>query len=333
MFSALTLDALMARGKWNSSDLLYNIFNNTLLIDRNDKYTLKPVAQELEKQLGKAVLFLSDCVGPEVEAACENPAAGSVILLENLRYHVEEEGKGVNEAGEKVKADPAKVKEFRASLRKLADIYVNDAFGTAHRAHSSMMGEGYEQRAAGFLLQKELKYFSKALESPERPFLAILGGAKVQDKIQLIENMLDKVNAMIIGGGMAYTFLKVNNDMKIGNSLFDAAGAEIVPRIMAKAKDKGVEIHLPVDFVTADEFKADAKVGEATVEAGIPDGQMGLDCGPKSVAKFVEVVNSSQQIVWNGPVGVFEFENFAKGTKAVMDAVVAKTAAGGRVQY
>lgn len=161
------------------------------------------------------VLFLSDCVGPEVEKACADPAPGSVILLENLRFHIEEEGKGLDSSGKKVKADPEKVKAFRQSLRKLGDIYVNDAFGTAHRAHSSMMGEGFDQRAAGFLLKKELQYFAKALDNPERPFLAILGGAKVADKIQLIENLLDKVNEMIIGGGMSYTFLKEAYGMKV----------------------------------------------------------------------------------------------------------------------
>ena len=170
------------------------------------KFTLAPVAEELKKLLNKEITFLGDCVGPEVEAACANPAQGSVILLENLRFHVEEEGKGVDADGNKVKADKEAVTAFRASLRKLADVYVNDAFGTAHRAHSSMMGEGFERRAAGFLLKKELTYFSKALNNPEKPFLAILGGAKVADKIQLIENMLDKVDEMIIGGGMAFTF-------------------------------------------------------------------------------------------------------------------------------
>jgi phosphoglycerate kinase len=287
------------------------------------------VAKELEGLLGKPVIFLNDCVGPEVEAACANPEPGSVILLENLRFHVEEEGKGVGENGEKIKASPENVKTFRESLRKLADVYVNDAFGTAHRAHSSMMGDGYEQRAAGFLMNKELKYFAKALESPERPFLAILGGAKVADKIQLIENMLDQVDAMIIGGGMAYTFLKATVGMNIGKSLYDEAGAAIVPKLMEKAKAKNVEIHLPVDFLTASEFKADSEVGYATVESGIPEDKMGLDIGPKSIELFVSVIKKSNQIVWNGPAGVFEFDKFAAGTKALMDAVVQKTADGG----
>ena len=175
----------------------------------NAKFTLKPVADELQKLLAKEIQFLNDCAGPEVESACADPAPGTIILLENLRFHIEEEGKGVDESGNKIKAEESKVKEFRASLAKLGDLYINDAFGTAHRGHSSMVGEGYEKRASGFLLKKELTYFSKALDNPEHPFLAILGGAKVADKIQLIENMLDKVDEMIIGGGMAFTFRKV----------------------------------------------------------------------------------------------------------------------------
>ncbi|XP_043201862.1 phosphoglycerate kinase-like [Amphibalanus amphitrite] len=295
---------------------------------RSEKASMKPVAEELRKLLGREVLFLDDCVGPAVEQACQDPPAGSVILLENLRYHVEEEGKGVNEAGEKVKADPAKTAEFRQSLRRLGDVYVNDAFGTAHRAHSSMLGEGFEKRAAGTLLSKELTYFAKALESPERPFLAILGGAKVQDKIQLIENMLDKVNEMIIGGGMAFTFLKELNGMKIGSSLYDAEGAKIVSKLMEKAKANNVQIHLPVDFVTGDKFDEAANVGSATVEGGIPDGWLGLDVGPKSVAAFEPVIARAKTIVWNGPPGVFELSPFAAGTQAMMKAVVAATSSG-----
>jgi len=293
------------------------------------KFSLKPVAEELKKLLNKDVIFLSDCVGPEVETACSNPNPGSIILLENLRFHIEEEGKGVDASGAKVKAEKSAVDAFRESLRKLGDVYVNDAFGTAHRGHSSMMGQGYQQRASGFLLAKELKYFAKALCDPERPFLAILGGAKVADKIQLIENMLDKVDEMIIGGGMAFTFRKVQDNMAIGNSLYDEEGAKIVPSLMEKAKAKNVKIHLPVDFVTGDKFSADAAVGSTTVSQGIPDGCMGLDCGPKSNELFAEVVARAKLIVWNGPAGVFEFENFSKGTRAMMDAVVALTQAGG----
>ncbi|XP_022166599.1 probable phosphoglycerate kinase [Myzus persicae] len=294
----------------------------------NSKYSMKPVAEELQKLLNKNVTFLSDCVGPEVEKACADPAPGSIFLLENLRFHIEEEGKGVNAAGEKAKADKEDVKKFRESLQKLGDVYVNDAFGTAHRAHSSMMGEGFEKRAAGILLNKELTYFAKALDNPERPFLAILGGAKVADKIQLIENLLDKVDEMIIGGGMAYTFLKESKGMKIGDSLYDEAGAKIVGKLLEKASARNVKIHLPVDFVTADKFDENANTSTATVAEGVPDGWMGLDCGPESRKLFSEPIARAKVIVWNGPAGVFEFDKFALGTKALMDDVVKATKNG-----
>lgn len=296
--------------------------------NRNMKYTMKPVADELKTLLNREILFLSDCVGPEVEKACADPAPGSVILLENLRFHLEEEGKGVDEKGAKVKADPAKVKEFRESLRKLGDVYVNDAFGTAHRAHSSMMGEGFDQRASGFLLKKELTYFAKALDNPERPFLAILGGAKVADKILLIENLLDKVDEMIIGGGMSYTFLKEAYGMKIGKSLYDPEGAKIVSKLLEKAKKNNVKIHLPTDFITADKFAEDANTSVATAADGIDDEWSGLDIGPKTIEAFKDPIRRAKVIVWNGPPGVFEFEKFAGGTKALMDEVVAATQKG-----
>ncbi|XP_056658876.1 phosphoglycerate kinase 1-like [Monodelphis domestica] len=293
-----------------------------------EKYSLEPVAMELKSLMGKDVLFLKDCVGPEVEKACADPPNGFIILLENLRFHVEEEGKGKDASGNKIKADPANVEAFQASLSKLGDIYVNDAFGTAHRAHSSMVGVNLPQKASGFLMKKELTYFAKALESPERPFLAILGGAKVADKIQLINNMLDKVNEMIIGGGMGFTFLKVLNNMEIGTSLFDEEGAKIVKDLMAKAEKNGVKITLPVDFVTADKFDENAKTGQATLASGIPAGWMGLDCGPESSKKYAEAVARAKQIVWNGPVGVFEWESFARGTKELMNNVVEATSRG-----
>jgi phosphoglycerate kinase len=274
------------------------------------------------------VNYLNDCVGPEVEAACADLAPGSVVLLENRRFLIVEEGKAKKEDGSSVKADPASVETFRASLTKLGDVYINDAFGTAHRAHSSMVGVSHEQRAAGFLMQKELEYFGKALSSPERPFLAILGGAKVADKIQLIENLLDKVDIMIIGGGMAYTFKKVVYGMKIGRSLFDEEGAKIVEGLVKKAEEKGVELVFPEDYVTGDKFSAEATVGFATDESGIPDELEGFDCGPKSREKFAAAVKKSKTIVWNGPVGVFEFDIFARGTKAVGEAVVEATKAG-----
>ncbi|KAM9034379.1 LOW QUALITY PROTEIN: phosphoglycerate kinase 1-like [Sarcophilus harrisii] len=294
-----------------------------------DKFSLETVAAELKSLLGKDVLFLKGCVGPEVEKACANPPNGSIILLENLRFHVEEEGKGKDASGNKIKADPAKVEAFQASLSKLGDVYVNDAFGTAHRANSSMVGVNLPQKACGFLMKKELTYFAKALESPERPFLAILGGAKVADKIQLINNMLDKVNDMIIGGGMGFTFFKVLNIMEIGTSLFDEEGAKIVKDLMAKAEKNGVKITLPVDFVTADKFDENAKTGQATVASGIPAGWIGLDCGPESSKKYAEAVAWAKQIVWNGPVGVFDVpEAFVPGTKELMNNVVEATKRG-----
>jgi phosphoglycerate kinase len=298
--------------------------------ERKAKYSLKPVADKLQELLGRPVKFLNDCVGAEVEAACAAAKPGDVILLENLRFHVEEEGKVKDsKTGETLKkATPEQLASFRASLTKLGDIYVNDAFGTAHRAHSSMVGVNLPQKASGFLMKKELDAFAQVLDHPKRPLLAILGGAKVADKIQLIENLLDKADEIIIGGGMAYTFLKVLHNSEIGASLFDPKGAEIVPKIMEKAKAKNKPIHLPTDFVAADKFDKDANTQVVTAQQGIPAGWQGLDCGPASVKKFVEVMSRANTIIWNGPVGVFEFDKFAAGTRAIMDAMVAATARG-----
>jgi len=296
------------------------------------QFSLQPVAVALEGLLGRKVKFLPDCVGPEVEAACAQVKPGEVILLENLRFHIEEEGKAtVTNAGgsvTKLKAAPDDVKAFRASLTRLADVYINDAFGTAHRDHSSMTGVQLPERASGYLMNKELAAFSAVLESPKRPLLAILGGAKVADKIQLINNLLDKADQIIIGGGMAFTFKKIISGMPIGNSLFDEEGAKIVPELMAKAKEKGRQILLPVDFVIADKFAADANTGTANDVDGIPDGWLGLDCGPESTRIFSEAIVNAKTIIWNGPAGVFEFEKFEGGTKAMADAVVQATAAG-----
>jgi len=283
------------------------------------KYSLKPISEELSKQLNKPVKFLPDCVGTEVESAVNSAEPGSVILLENLRFHIEEEGSVKDKDGKKTKADPAAVEQFRSGLTALGDVYVNDAFGTAHRAHSSMVGVKLSQRAAGFLMKKELDYFAKVLENPERPFLAILGGAKVSDKIQLIENMLDKVNSLIITGGMAFTFKKTLDNVKIGNSLFDEAGSSKVAELVEKAKAKNVKLVFPVDYVTADKFDKDAQVGEATDETGIPDGWSGLDVGPKTSELYRATVLESKTILWNGPAGVFEFPAFARGSKDLLD--------------
>merc|ERR1712118_270890 len=279
------------------------------------------------EKLGKPVKFCTSVLGAETEAATADPAVGIVILLENLRFNVEEEGKGVDADGNKVKADAGKVTEFRAGIRKMADIYCNDAFGTAHRAHSSMVGEGFDVKCSGGLMSKELDAFSKVLDTPAKPVLAILGGAKVSDKIQLIMNMLDKVDKMIVGGGMAYTFLKLRG-MEIGTSLYDEAGAAIVPEILAKAERLGVEIVLPEDFVVSSKFGEDGEIKAATMAEGVPEGFMGLDCGPVSNEKNKATVDASSTILWNGPMGVFEMTAFETGTKALMAAVVAATEAG-----
>merc|ERR1719181_2727831 len=294
-----------------------------------DKFSIAPVAKALEEKIGKPVTYVTEApYGDEVKAACADPAEGSVILLENLRFHVEEEGKGKDADGNKVKADEGAVKAFRETIRSCADIYVNDAFGTAHRGHSSMVGEGFDVKASGGLMSKELDAFAKVLDEPVKPVLAILGGAKVTDKIQLIFNLLDKVDKLIIGGGMAFTFLKVNDGMSIGDSLYDEEGAKIVPEIMEKAKSKGVEIILPVDFTISSKFGEDGEVKEATKEEGIPDGFMGLDCGPKSNELNKKAVDASKTIIWNGPMGVFEMKKFESGTKSLMTAVVEATEKG-----
>ena len=294
----------------------------------NPKFSLRVVANRLEKILGRKVIFLSDCIGEETYKVCQDPQPGSIILLENLRFHIEEEGKGLNESGEKVKAEPARVQEFRNSLNLLGDVFVNDAFGTAHRAHSSMVGSNHAKRCAGKLLQKELNYFGKALNSPARPFLCILGGAKVSDKILLIQNLLTKADEIIIGGGMAYTFKKVLNNVSIGSSLFDEDGAKIVADIVATANAKNVPIHLPIDHVAANKFAADADFKVVSDDEGIPENWMGLDIGPKSVNIFCDAVKRAKTIVWNGPMGVFEFDNFANGTSSIMNAVVGATNSG-----
>jgi len=298
----------------------------------NKKDSLAPVAKKLEELLGKPVTFLDECVGEKVEAACKDPAPGTVILLENLRFHTEEEGKRTETVdGEKkeIKASEDEVKAFRASLSKLGDVYVNDAFGTAHRAHSSMVGCNLPEKVAGLLIDKELKAFSQVLTNPARPLVAVVGGAKISDKIKLIENLIDKADGIIICGGMAYTFLKQCFGMKIGKSLFDKKGADIVQGILDKAKAKGCEVTLPVDWLCGQEFKNDQETKLATREEGIPDGWEGMDCGPKSMELFADTVKAAKTVVWNGPAGVFEFDNFSKGTKALLDAVAGLHASGG----
>ena len=316
---------------------------------KNPKFTLQPVATKLGELLGKPVTFLNDCVGPAVEEACANPAPGSIIVLENMRFYAEEEGKGCrHEEGcpgskcdkkapskgakcDKFKPSAEDVDAFRASLAKLGDVYVNDAFGTAHRAHSSMVGmQGKMPCVSGLLVAKELEAFSKVLDPSlkKTPLTSIVGGAKISDKVLVIDNLIDKSDNIIICGGMAYTFLKTCFAMEIGKSLFDAKGAELAPGLMEKAKAKGCNIVLPCDWACGQDFKNDQPIKMVTQEEGIPEGWEGMDCGPKSMALFRETVLASATVIWNGPAGVFEFDNFSAGTKALLEAVAETTAKG-----
>ncbi len=295
---------------------------------KNPKYSLAPVAEKLEELLDRKVMFLDDCVGPEIEAACGSLNAGDVVLLENVRFYIEEEGKAKAEDGSSVKAAPEDIAAFRESLTKLGDVYVNDAFGTSHRAHSSVVGIDLPDKVAGFLVEKELEAFAAVLDEPQRPLLAILGGAKIADKIPLIRNLLDRADEIIVGGGMAYTFLKIRDGIGIGDSLFDPEGAKIIPELFEKAAERGVKIHLPVDFVTADKFGEDAATGTALAANGIPDGWQGLDIGPQTREAFGDVIARAKTIIWNGPPGVFEFEKFSGGTKAMAEAVARATESG-----
>ena len=292
------------------------------------KFSLRPIAVELERLLGQPVKFLDDCVGPAIEAACARLVPGTVVLLENLRFHLEEEGKVKLADGTTQKADPIAVAAFRASLTKLGDVFVNDAFGTAHRAHSSMVGVGLPVKAAGFLMEAELKAFAAVLDQPQRPLLAILGGAKIADKIPLIQNLIKKADEIIIGGGMAYTFKKVTHGMEIGMSLFDADGAKLVPELVAQAKARGVKLIFPVDYICADKFDPQAATQPASDATGIPVGWMGLDGGPQSSALYRAAILRAKTVIWNGPSGVFEFEQFAGSTKAMAAAVAEATVRG-----
>jgi len=299
--------------------------------NKNDKFTLKPVADKLGELMNKPVTFLSDCVGEEVETACADPETGSIFVLENMRFYAEEEGKGVNAEGEKFKPSEEDVTNFRDSLSKLGDIYVCDAFGTAHRAHSSMVGmQGKMPCVSGLLVAKELEAFSKVLnpELKKTPLTSIVGGAKISDKVLVIDNLIDQSDNIIICGGMAYTFLKTCFGMEIGKSLFDKKGAELAPGLMKKAEEKGCKIVLPCDWLCGQDFCNDQETKMVSQEEGIPDGWEGMDCGPKSMARFRETVLASATVIWNGPAGVFEFDNFSHGTKALLEAVAETTANG-----
>ena len=271
----------------------------------NMKYSLAPVAERISEILGCEVVMATDVIGEDAKAKAAALKDGDVMLLENLRFHKEEE-----------KNAP----EFAKALADFAEIYVNDAFGTAHRAHASTAGiADYLPAVCGYLIQKEIDVMGKALNDPARPFVAILGGAKVSDKIGVIENLIDKVDSLVIGGGMAYTFFKAKG-WSVGNSICEDDKVELAKELMAKAEAKGVKMLLPVDTVVGKEFKEDTEY--MTVDScAIPDAWQGLDIGPKSVELFSDAIKNAETVVWNGPMGVFEFEAFAVGTKAVAKAV------------
>lgn len=271
-----------------------------------EKFSMKPVAKRLSELLERPVALAADVVGEDAAAKAKALRPGEVLLLENVRF----------EKGE-TKNDP----ELSKKLAALAELYVNDAFGSAHRAHSSTAGvAAYLPAVSGFLIEKELKFLGGALENPERPFVAILGGAKVSDKIGVIESLLEKADQILVGGGMAYTFFKAKG-YQIGASICEDDKVETAARLLALAKEKGVELLLPVDNVIADAFSADAAKKTVVSADGIPDGWMGMDIGPKTVELFSSAVRSAKTVVWNGPMGVFELAPFAEGTRAVAKAM------------
>lgn len=267
----------------------------------DDSLRMDPVAKRLSELLGKKVTKLNDCIGDEVQKAVSGMKDGDVVLLENLRFHVEEEKNDTN---------------FAKELASLGEIYVNDAFGTAHRAHASTEGvtKYIKICVAGFLLAKEIEYFDKALSNPPKPFVAILGGAKISDKIMVIENLMKKVDAILIGGGMAYTFLKAHG-MEIGSSKLEADKIDVAKSIMRKAKQLGVKLILPVDHLIAD--KVDAVSNTRVVTDVVPQGWMAVDIGPKTVDEFKKELRNAKMIIWNGPLGVFEITKFSRGTEDV----------------
>jgi len=279
------------------------------------EFSLSQVVSALSEEVEGKVRFINRCIGNEVKQAISDMKQSEVLLLENLRFHAEEEH-----------GDPA----FAQELAALADVYINDAFGTAHRAHAStaVIADFFkaDQKAFGYLIQNELQAVAKLLKAPDRPFTAIMGGAKISDKILLIENILDKVDRLIIGGGMSYTFFKAKGG-EVGNSLVEADKLQLALDLLQKAEAKGVKIQLPQDSIVADAFSNDANTAEAD-NMQIQDGWMGLDIGPKAIEDFVKVIETSKTILWNGPMGVFELSQFSQGTKAVANAIAKATAKG-----
>ncbi|MDH7514805.1 MAG: phosphoglycerate kinase [Bacteroidota bacterium] len=277
------------------------------------RYSLRPVAGRLAELLGRPVLFAPDCVGPDASAMAESLQAGDILLLENLRFHPEEE---------------ANDETFATSLASLGDVYVNDAFGSAHRAHASTEGitRHLQPAVAGMLMEKEIRYLGGILENPARPFTAILGGAKISGKIDVIRNLLDKVDTLCVGGGMMYTFLKAQGK-EIGKSLLEEEKLEVAAGVLSEARERGKPLLLPPDTVVASAISEDAPLLIVSVD-GIPSDMIGVDIGPKTIDRFTDVIRASRTIVWNGPMGVFEIPRFAEGTNAIARAMAEATKTG-----
>ena len=291
------------------------------------KYSLAPVARRLEDLLGRPVSFLDDCVGASVERQCGELRRGELAVLENLRFHAEEEGKRKLPDGTSEKADPKAVQAFCASLSKLADVYVNDAFGTAHRAHASITGIRVDQRAAGYLMKKELDFLGEAVDRPRRPFVAIIGGAKISGKIEVISSLLTKVDRLLIGGGMAFTFFRAKG-MEVGGSIVEDGCLETARQLLAKAEDKLV---FPADVVVTEALDLEARKVAAlkTVPCNrIAPGDIGIDIGEATREKFAYIVRQAQTVLWNGPMGISEIASAAAGTIAVARALADATAQG-----
>jgi phosphoglycerate kinase len=281
--------------------------------EKKPEFSLKPASERLSKLLGKEVKLAPDCIGAETEKLVNEMKPGDVVLLENLRFHKQEE-----------KNDP----EFAKQLASLGDVYINDAFGSAHRAHASTEGvtKFIKTCAAGYLMQKELDYLGSALTNPKRPYCAVLGGAKISGKIDVINNLLNKVDTLIVGGGMAFTFFKAQGK-EIGKSLLEAEKLELAKELLEKVKTSNLKFLLPVDVVVANEFNNDSPATVMDVDK-IPADKMGLDIGPKSIKLFSDELMKSKTIVWNGPMGVFEMDNFAKGTLAIAETLAKATESG-----
>lgn len=304
---------------------------------KNPDFSLQHIQAHLAKTIGTEVIFAGDCVGAEVKAKADALKPGQVLLLENLRFYLEEEGKpklADDASDEEKKAAKAEMKEkqkaFSQELANLADVYVNDAFGTAHRAHAStaIIADYFnkDSKMFGFLIESEVSSLDKVVKEPKRPFTAIMGGAKVSSKITIIENMLDKVDNLILGGGMTFTFLKARGG-KIGSSLVEDDYIELARQLEEKAKAKGVKLIIGSDVVAGDKFSNDANT-QICPANDIPDGWLGLDAGPEAIKEFKDVIENSATILWNGPVGVFEMDKFAAGSEAVAEAIVTATSKG-----